>query len=162
MSNDSTERLNTPEGMDRFTATGRPFKEPSRREKAATTFDLVMASDSVLSTAGVNHLPVKFTDKSVISIPVLPKGGAQIETPKKKRFWSRRKSENNNFVMKEMTRGEYLKNYAKDDQGKYTGTEDPAEDCILRGEDIEKYRPVTTFRNDIEAAGDAEGDGVIR
>jgi len=31
-----------------------------------------------------------------------------------------------------MTRGEYLKHYAKDEEGNYVGTEEPAEDCVLK------------------------------
>lgn len=162
MNNDSTEHLNTPEGMDRFTATGRPYKPPSERDKAAGAYTSVMASDSMGGVAGINHLPVKFTDDSIISIPVLPPGGTgQVEAAKKKHFWSRRRSENANFTMKEMPRGEYLKHYAKDDNGKYIGTEDPADDCILRGEDVAKYRHAATFRNEVGDVG-GNDDNVVR
>jgi hypothetical protein len=162
MSNESKEWLNAPDGMDRSTATGRPYKAPSRADKSAAAFDSVMAGDGAhFSFAGVNHLPVKFTDDSILSIPVLPQGAGQVAADKKKRFWSRRKSENTNFVMKEMSRGDYLKHYAKDEQGKYIGTDEPAEDCILRGEDLEKYKRATTFRNEIDGAEDKE-DRMIR
>lgn len=33
--------------------------------------------------------------------------------------------------MRDMTRREYLKHYAKDENRNYIGTEEPAEDCIL-------------------------------
>lgn len=42
--------------------------------------------------------------------------------------------------MRQITRGEYLKHYAKDDNGRYIGSEEPAADCILKGEDVAKYR----------------------
>lgn len=163
MSNDSSERLNQPDGMDRFTATGRPFKPPSKRDGAAGAFDSIMASDAgALTVAGVNHSPFKFTDDSILSIAVLPPGSnGQVEATKKKHFWSRRRSENANFTMKEMSRGEYLKRYAKDDNGKYIGTEEPADDCILRGEDVAKYRPASTFRNEIGDVG-GKDDDVVR
>ncbi|ETI21871.1 hypothetical protein G647_05940 [Cladophialophora carrionii CBS 160.54] len=45
-----------------------------------------------------------------------------------------------NIDMRQVTRMEYLKHYAKDDQGGYIGTEDPAEDCILNGEDLARWR----------------------
>jgi hypothetical protein len=32
------------------------------------------------------------------------------------------------------------------------GTEQPAHDCILRGEDVAKYRGGVTFKNEIEQA----------
>jgi hypothetical protein len=150
------------DGMDRFTATGRPYKPPTENENAAAAFTSMMTShEGGFSQAGINHLPVKFTDDSLLTIPVLPKGAEQVENDKKKHFWSRRKSQNANFVMKEMTRGDYLKHYAKDDQGKYIGTEEPAEDCILRGEDVQKYKPVTSFSNEIGNKGHRD-DGVIR
>jgi hypothetical protein len=34
--------------------------------------------------------------------------------------------------VKMMPRGEYLKYYAKDEEGNYIGSEEPAEDCSLR------------------------------
>lgn len=49
--------------------------------------------------------------------------------------------------MKEMTITEYLKRYAKDDDGNYVGTQDAAPDCILRDEkDRTKYRKAHAFR----------------
>jgi hypothetical protein len=35
-------------------------------------------------------------------------------------------------IVKQMTRGEYLKHYAKDEEGYYIGTEEPAGDCVLK------------------------------
>lgn len=160
VNNDDPEQLKMSDGLDRFTATGRPYKAPSDEDKAAAAYDSVMASDS-FSVAGVNHLPVKFTDDSIISIPVLPHGGAtQIQSGKKKTFWSRRKSENTNFVMKQMSRREYLEHYAKDDQGKYIGSEEPAEDCILRGEDVDNFKRGISFRNEVSDPARTDGDVV--
>lgn len=79
----------------------------------------------------------------------------------------------NNFVLKKVQRRECLKHYAKDEQGSYIGTEEPAEDCILRGRDLERYRSSagTQFRNDIAAQAtdrsallgmEETGDGVIQ
>lgn len=147
--------------MDSFTATGRPFKPRTDAENAASAYDSIMASDAGGFVAGVNHLPVKFTDDSIISIPVLPKGAEQVESDKKKHFWSRRKSQNTNFIMKQMTRGEYLEHYAKDDDGKYIGSGEPAEDCILRGDDVTKYKPATTFSNTL-GDSDKKDDAVVR
>ncbi|ETN36314.1 uncharacterized protein HMPREF1541_08591 [Cyphellophora europaea CBS 101466] len=162
MASESSERLNMPDGMDRFTATGRPFKASTERDKASAAFTSVMASDTG-GIAGVNHLPVKFTDDSLIPVAVLPpNSSAPAETSKKQWFWSRRRSENSNFIMKKMPRRDYLKHYAKDDNGRYCGTEAPAEDCILRGEDVGKYRPHSlTFRNEMGGTS-SKKDNVVR
>ncbi|KIX94919.1 uncharacterized protein Z520_09229 [Fonsecaea multimorphosa CBS 102226] len=45
-----------------------------------------------------------------------------------------------NVSIRQVTRTEYLKHYAKDELGRYVGTEDPAEDCILNGEDSSRWR----------------------
>jgi hypothetical protein len=131
--------------MDRFTATGRPLRQQTDGEKAAFGFGMVAFGD-VGGSAGVcpNWLPVKFTDESIIPVAVLKpeQVGKHLELKdKKKHFWqSRRASRNDEFLIKQMPRGEYLKYYAKDDAGSYIGTEHPAEDCILKGGDVAKYR----------------------
>jgi hypothetical protein len=134
--------------MERFTATGRPLKEQTDGEKAAFAYGMV-ASGEVGGSAGVapNFLPVKFTDESLIPVAVIPPDqvGKNVgpEESKKKRFWqSRRASRNSDFIIKQIPRGEYLKYYAKDDDGVYIGTEDPAKDCMLKGADVARYRGV--------------------
>ncbi|KAK4949922.1 hypothetical protein LTR10_011764 [Elasticomyces elasticus] len=44
------------------------------------------------------------------------------------------------LVMRQVRRSEYLAHYAKDENGRYVGTDKPAEDCILSAEDSVKYR----------------------
>ena len=135
--------------MMRFTATGRPFVPDNRHQSSWAG----MASEDAPQAVPVKTLPLKFTDESLISVPCLrtsaqedrcASGGADKE--KKKRWWRRRsstssRSVNNpdNFVMRRLKRGEYLKHYAKDEHGNYIGTEEPAEDCILKWDDLETY-----------------------
>lgn len=77
-----------------------------------------------------------------------------------------------------MTRGEYLKHYAKDEEGNYVGSEEPAADCVLKegdrraghGEGVK----VGHFSNEIvveekkekrgwrRSLGGGGGDGVVR
>ncbi|KIW67766.1 hypothetical protein PV04_06996 [Phialophora macrospora] len=45
-----------------------------------------------------------------------------------------------NIDMRQISRREYLKHYAKDEHGGYIGTDDPAEDCILNEEDLARWR----------------------
>lgn len=112
-----------------------------------------------------NLLPPKFTDNSIISVPVLPPESTSKtlnldaddednpikEVKPKSRLGSifrkaslgegKPKKESQGFVMKKMKRSEYLKHYAKDEAGRYIGTEDPADDCILNNEeDKARYR----------------------
>lgn len=57
------------------------------------------------------------------------------------------------FVMKDMKRSEYLMYYAKDDDGKYIGTRDPAPDCILKNEgDRMKFRKQYAFREAVSGS----------
>ncbi|KAI1616022.1 hypothetical protein EDD36DRAFT_121138 [Exophiala viscosa] len=44
------------------------------------------------------------------------------------------------FVMCQVPRSQYLAHYAKDENGRYIGSGEPAEDCILSEEDMVKYR----------------------
>jgi hypothetical protein len=161
---DDKEPLNVTEEMQRFTATGRPYKPPQTSKEGWTMNNLAGAES--FGSAPANLLPVKFNDESLISVPVLrPEdvGKAEPQKTKKSFFSSRRKSSNTNFTIKQIPRGEYLKHYAKDDDGKYSGTELPADDCILRGEDVTKYRnPALTFKHEVIDTKGSKGDGVIR
>lgn len=162
--------------MTRFTATGRPYKPENHYQ--STWAGLADAPQTVPGKT----LPLKFTDESLISVPCLrprsqEEGFTKGEANKKdkKRWWRRKSSTSNgsmnnpdNFVMRKIQRGEYLKHYAKDEQGAYIGTEEPAEDCILRGDDLETYRSGKDkmFRNEIVGNGlkrpalvDGEPDG---
>ena len=163
--------------LQSFTATGRPIPHPkdSRNGRALNSMGVAES----WGAGAPNLLPVKFTDDSIISIPVMPSAenadqaiktktvdsdsdddGNPIKdaSPRRKsRLGSffRRKSSSSaskkpkepEFVMKDVTRAEYLKHYAKDDDGNYTGTHDPAPDCILRNErDRYKYKRKHAFR----------------
>ena len=144
------------DGMQRFSATGRPYQSPTNSEKHQAAVANIGIADS-MGRGPANLLPRKYTDDSLISVPCLstedigrttssaagPVTG--LENEKSSRWWkSRRRSKdggsNENFVIKQIPRGEYLKHYAKDDDGRYCGSEDPADDCILRGQDVQRYR----------------------
>lgn len=123
-----------------------------------------MAVAEALGQGAPNLLPFKFTDDSIISIPVLPpqdfsetkladsdddEYNDSLKTkPKGRMSFFRRKSSSSTkkdkkgaFIMKDVTRADYLKYYAKDEKGNYIGTSDPAPDCILNSEqDKMKYR----------------------
>ena len=45
-----------------------------------------------------------------------------------------------NITIRQVPRKEYVKHYAKDERGRYVGTEDPAEDCMLDEEDSVRWR----------------------
>ena len=135
---DDQKPLNITDDMQRFSATGRPYKTPATDGLAMNA----LAGAETWGAAPANTLPIRFHDDSLISVPVLrPEdvGKVEAEKPKKSFFTSRRKSSNANFTIKQVPRRDYLKHYAKDDDGKYCGSEAPAEDCILRGEDAAKY-----------------------
>lgn len=158
-----------------FTATGRPL--PTSRLNHDGWADAI-AADHSYGAAAPNLLPVRFTDNSIISVPVLPHAEPTQTSTNNKEFDSsasslfsddstanpikeqeksksrfsisggfRRKSssksKHQDFVIKQMTRGNYLKFYAKDDNGRFIGSEEPAGDCILNNEeDRVKYRRV--------------------
>ena len=150
--------------LQRFTATGRPYKAPNAT-KEGYAMNAISGTES-FGAAPANLLPVKFTDESLIPVPVLRAEDVGKAEPQKtkKSFWSsRRKSQNASFTMKHIPRGEYLKHYAKDDNGAYIGTEEPAADCILRGDDLIKYRrPVLAFENRVQDNATTQDDKVIR
>lgn len=83
---------------------------------------------------GVNHLPVKFTDDSIIRVPInidktysSTKEGQDPESEQshKRSFTDKLfgKKKDDTIRVVKMTRGDYLKYWAKDDHGNYTGTE---------------------------------------
>ena len=163
----STERDNAvanDPALQRFTATGRPIPHPKESREGRSW--QAAAGSEALGAGPANFAPVRFTDDSMITIAVLPSDDAKVKTledssdddnpikeePKKKFGFFRRKSayskkKDQPFVMKQVTRRDYLKYYAKDDDGNYTGTEDPAPDCILNNEkDRFKKRKAFAFR----------------
>ena len=150
--------------MQHFTATGRPFKPPNP-SKEGYAMNAVAGTES-WGAAPANFLPVKFHDDSLIPVPVLrPEDVGKAEPHKKKAFLSsRRKSENANFTVRHIPRREYLKYYAKDpDSGSYIGSEDPAADCILRGDDVIKYRrEALNFENAIRDRCMPQEEKVVR
>jgi hypothetical protein len=154
-----------------------------------------LASAESFGAASANHSPFKFTDDSIISVPVMrPEDvarqadsntppfsnttdhGRGKEKEKEKargnnkfslfssRKHSKDKSGGENFTMRQIPRREYLARYAKDEGGRYIGTQDPAEDCILHGEDSAWFRGSkrqAKFDNEIhETEGEAAGVGV--
>ena len=116
--------------MQRFTATCRPYNAPTKSDKHANTMNSIAVAES-WGRGPANLLPRRYDDNSLISVPALrPEDVGKVEGHKKEKksfFSSRRKSENSKFVMKQIPRGEYLAHYAKDDDGKYIGTEEPHE-----------------------------------
>jgi len=136
----------------------------------ATGWSTSRTSESTKGTGAPSNLPSGFTDESIISIRVLPPpegpdtkpaaSDSDDDNPVKglkpkhrfsfssfRRKSSSKKDKRPEFVMKDMTRAEYLKHYAKDVNGRYIGTEDPANDCILNSkEDIMRYRKAFAFR----------------
>lgn len=59
--------------------------------------------------------------------------------------------------MRRIPRREYLAHYAKDESGRYVGTAEPADDCILRGEDLAKHRGskhLSKFENEFARESD--------
>lgn len=147
--------------LQEFTATGRPIPHPKVSGKGSG-LSALGGADS-LGAGTPNLLPPKFTDDSIISVPVLPpdsnsqnsgvdtdnaenpvkevKSKSRLGSIFRKSVSGESKGKSPGFVMKKMKRSEYLKRYAKDDEGIYIGTEDPAPDCILNSEhDKLKYR----------------------
>lgn len=153
MSIDRDNAIANDPALQRFTATGRPIPHPADSRQGRAWNSLAAAES--FGAAAPNLLPVRFTDDSLIMIPVMPPDGATGKVlegdsdedqdpikaePRKKFGFFRRKSSSSSkkkdqaFVMKEVTRRDYLKYYAKDEEGNYTGTMDPAPDCILNNE----------------------------
>ena len=122
-----------------------------------------MAGGTFAVTQG-STLPFKYTDESLIPVPVRKEPLIMDGKPRKRGLFSRLKGKNEGnegFTIKQIQRGEYLKHYAKDDNGWYSGTEQPAEDCILKDEDPVK----ATVAQDIASLGGStlaqQSDSVI-
>jgi hypothetical protein len=173
-----------------FTAVGGSFTHAKAIRPSNSAMEGLSNADS-WGHGAPNLLPVKFHDDSVFAIPVMrpediktaaaAAGSNTIDAPtsdskgRKLSFFHRKSSgswgsydKKQKFAMRDVTRREYLAHYAKDDQGQYTGTEDPAEDCILRGEDLVRYRhqskefgaDVDSFKNEVKGGGvGAEDEG---
>ena len=180
-STDQQSLLAETDSRQRFTATGRPWVPPSKHEKAQFAMTQIGFADTFAQGAP-QLLPFRYTDDSIISVPVLrPEDvgsyahrASVADGSAKKKFWqSRWKSKdgglNEKFVIKKMKRGDYLKYYAKDDEGRYCGTEEPATDCLLRGPDLQKWRgggvaETGGFKNEIRYSSetsDGKNDGVV-
>ncbi|KAI9709621.1 MAG: hypothetical protein M1812_007669 [Candelaria pacifica] len=115
------------DGMQRFTATGRPMPQYSPSALAS-------GFHGPLGGEAVQHLPMKFTDESIITVPIpidepSPCPETNIIKEGKKSWVSKLgdsikgKKSQGKFRMVRMTRGEYLKYWAKDEEGRYIGTE---------------------------------------
>ncbi|KAI4246130.1 MAG: hypothetical protein L6R40_002082 [Gallowayella cf. fulva] len=119
------------DAMQRFTATGRPM--PDYQTSALGN----MSGD--FSSQAAQHLPQKFDDDSIITVPIplltlyppsnpidlIPK-----TTSKERRvslFGSSKRAKNQEFKMIQMSRKEYLMYWAKDEKGRYIGTEPEGE-----------------------------------
>ena len=131
------------EDYQRFTATGRPMG-------SAPPVSAGFAGAGIAGVGGIwlppSHLPMRFTDNSIITVPVRL---ADLQDPNEdfdawwdtanKESKSRRRSiksiarsillrepagsKRGDFVLLKITRGDYLKYCAKDENGKYIGTE---------------------------------------
>lgn len=113
--------------------------------------------------------PTEYTDDTLMTVPVLETTGSQPQQPatesisfdrltiakeankrksrEQRLFSSLQSSKFNalsdkrvNVTIRQVSRSEYQKHYMKDEHGRYVGTEDPAEDCILSEEDAARWR----------------------
>jgi hypothetical protein len=109
--------------MQHFTATGRPYRPP-QPAKEGWSYNSLAGADSY-GAAPANLLPTRYTDESLIMIAVQrPENiGKAAPAKGKKSIFSFGRKSKEDFIMKKVPRGEYLKHYAKDDDGKYTGME---------------------------------------
>jgi hypothetical protein len=107
--------------MQRFTATGRPYR-PHQPAKEGWSVNSLSAAES-FGAGPANLLPTRFTDESLITIPVQrPENIGKVAPAKaKKPFISFGWKSKDDFLMKQVPRGEYLKYYAKDESGNYIG-----------------------------------------
>lgn len=180
--------------IESFTAAGRPFSVANATRPRQSGLEAMSNAES-FGFGAPNLLPVRFHDDSIISIPVLrpediqnAAGSNTNDAPtndskgRKLSFFHRKSTggrfggPKEKFAMREVTRRDYLAHYAKDSEGKYAGTEWPAEDCILRGEDLVRYRQqkkefgvgVDGFKNEFTSGAaqvedkDASGKGFIK
>ncbi|KIW52547.1 hypothetical protein PV05_08177 [Exophiala xenobiotica] len=161
-----------------FSATGRLDPSTNPESKAMDS----LASGESFGMGPANHSPFRFTDDSIISVPVMrPEDvsrqavsntpppsdttdhGREKAQGKKFSLFPRRHSKDKsgeNFTMRQIPRREYLARYAKDEEGRYIGTQDPAEDCILHGEDLVRFRGKrqADFRTEIHETEGAGGE----
>ncbi|KAL8711137.1 MAG: hypothetical protein Q9225_007174 [Loekoesia sp. 1 TL-2023] len=131
------------EAMQRFTATGRPM--PTYKSSSLANF----TGDS--SSQAPQFLPQKFTDGSIITIPIPladlaePSSPATTSSPSSsepiterrrpslfgklagKSSGEKQKEKKGGFKMVKMTRRKYLMYWAKDEEGRYFGTEPEGE-----------------------------------
>ncbi|KAI9673853.1 MAG: hypothetical protein M1817_002059 [Caeruleum heppii] len=113
------------DGLKRFTATGRPMPEKQYWSNSDDPY------------SHVQSLPYKFTDEDYISVPVpaeeeKPSEVRQV-TGRRPTFFMKLKqalsdrdgggSGKQKFRIVRMKRGDYLKYYARDEDGNYIGTE---------------------------------------
>lgn len=167
-----------PDEMERFTAIGRPMgHSPS-----------VTLGDAWGGTTGgfgafalPTHLPIRFTDESIISVPIRL---SDLQDPEEEfdAWWSsankesktRKKSFKNlakslllrdrlgakkgEFMLVRMTRGDYLKYCAKDERGKYIGTEPQGRSRQALREMVSRQRSERS--NSLATAVDYRDDGV--
>lgn len=141
--------------LQHFTATGRSIPDEKDMLKGRAMNSL--SGSECLGTGPANFAPVLFTGHSIVNVAVQPPppypGSMLGDDEKPAKEWKKRLSmsalqrsmktgKQPKFIMKEMTREEYLKHYAKDESGKYCGTEEPAADCMFSNvADYMKYRP---------------------
>ena len=86
--------------------------------------------DGMFAKTAPDLLPWKFTDEDLVSIPipadVLDKSDDENGKTKRKGWGSKLKdkfSHKSSFRLVQVTRGDYLKYFARDEQGAYIGTE---------------------------------------
>ncbi|KAI9842317.1 MAG: hypothetical protein M1837_007309 [Sclerophora amabilis] len=113
------------DGIEHFTATGRPMPEYS--------YSSLANMPGQFGAQVPQSLPWKFTDDDIISVPIpIDEAGRPVRVTdriKRKSWlggWGRsakcgRKKQRCRIVR--MTRGDYLKYYARDENGNYIGTE---------------------------------------
>ena len=135
-----------------------------------------LSSAESFGAGPANHSPFRFTEDDLISVPVMKVDentdttsgtttAAQTQSHKKfslkfGRKSSTTKSGNEDFKMRRVPRREYLAHYAKDEAGRYVGTAEPATGCILRGDDLAKYRGskhLSKFENEVTRGLNAMG-----
>ncbi|OJD36818.1 uncharacterized protein BKCO1_9000169 [Diplodia corticola] len=130
--------------MERFTAAGRP--KPDYQPGISN-----MDCGSFTGSGAPNLLPVRFTDKSMINVPIpaadLWDGSEPVPQPNERRSsWIAKlgkklgTKEKQKIVNVKMTRGEYLKYWAKDEDGNYVGTEPRGEGKRIWREKLEAER----------------------
>jgi hypothetical protein len=126
--------------------------------------------------------PIEYTDDTLITVPVLEstalysqRVSEEINRPREKdkslsgffrrtssSFSSARPGRRVNITIRRVPNLEYRKHYLKDDHGRYMGTEEPAEDCILNEEDSMRWRSVARPSVFLEVPRDARDGGGLQ